>query len=118
MNMGNLVKRVNDYKAIAKKIDEFQGENKRDFQDWLMLQYADYCNNIRALRSMPADLTMYEAMRDEFRGCEKSLLNCAYELPLVYFWGSDEDRIKTLIDIAKFYEQSASVPDYYGIEIV
>ena len=117
MDMNNLVKRVKDYKAIVKKIDDFQGENKRDFQEWLELQWADYYSNIRALRSMPADLAIYEAMRDEFRECEKSLLNCAYELPLVYFWGSDEDRIKTLIDIAKFYEQSASVPDYYGIEI-
>lgn len=117
MNMNNLVKRVNDYKAIVKKIDDFQGENKRDFQDWLEIQWSNYCSNIRALRSMSDDLAAYEAMRDEFRECEKSLLDCAYELPLVYFWGSDEDRIKTLLDIAKFYEQSATIPDYYGIEI-
>lgn len=74
MNMDNLVKRVNDYKAIAKKIDDFQGENKRDFQDWLEIQWSNYCSNIRALRSMSDDLAAYEAMRDELRNVRRVCL--------------------------------------------
>lgn len=101
MNTDMLLNRAKKYTEAKKSIDDFRGDDKQAFADWLELkQSAWFFGLTRGHIGKSADLEEYENLKHELWLATNNLLSCRGLLDLPLIFSSDEECIRILMEMA------------------